>query len=154
MASSRDGASLETREMQRLNRQFERLARQLADRTQANKAASLKLYQFVIRNIDEGGKLVAGKWAPLALSTVKYKRRIGKTKPGIITGQMRASFVPFHDRQTASVGSALDYAEFFNSGTFKQPARPLVPSARQSVQIAIEVYKNFVNRSSKEAFRK
>lgn len=138
--------------LEKLLKDLEKLARQLKDPRRPNQAVSLKLYQFVIRNIDSGGQLVGG-WAPLAESTKRYKKRIGKERPGIVTGQMRASFTNFYNRETGGVRSNLAHAGFFDQGTVNMPARRLTPTVEEIVGITIPIYKDFIDREAREIFK-
>jgi len=134
----------------RLQRQLENMIRSLERPREAHKAASIVMHNFVIRNIDSGGELVGG-WAPLAESTIREKKRIGKSKPMIRSGALRNSFTPFDTDQGGGVRSELFYVPFQNFGTRKIPARRLIPNERETLKEVLPIYAAFVKRAAKKA---
>lgn len=141
------------RDLDRLERKLARLRAGVADPTQANREVSIALQAFVIRNFQLEGRLIAGGWAPLAPATIKEKRRIGKEKKLVRTGQLKNSFVPFFDRTTAGVGSDLDYAAAHQFGVPERnlPAREMLPRPKQMTEISIKVYQGFIERQKAAA---
>lgn len=134
------------RNLERLERKLMRLRAGVSDPTQANRQVSIALQAFVIRNFQLEGRLVAGGWAPLAPATIKEKRRIGKEKKLVRTGDLKNSFTPFFDKTTAGVGSDLSYAASHQFGLPERnlPARSMIPSPKQTAEISIKIYEQFI----------
>jgi phage gpG-like protein len=71
-----------------------------------NRLLSIALYSWTIRNFNTQGRTGgATAWAPLAESTIRRKKKLGKTQPLVITGNLRQSFAPFYDSKIAGVGA-------------------------------------------------
>lgn len=136
---------VDTSQLEAIQRLLRSLAGGIQNIERANRQLSVELYQFVIRNIDSGGRLVGG-WAPITEATRREKRRIGKEKVMIRSGTLRQSFTPFHNANGAGVTTDLEYAKFQNDGTATIPARRLLPSPEQQLEIAKNVYGGFLNR--------
>lgn len=107
--------------------------------TEANKRASIVLYQFVLRNFQSQGGEVGG-WEPLAESTVAQKRALGYSAILQNTGALRASFLPYSDDQMAVVGSPLWYARPHEEGTARIPQRRMLPNAEEAQRMVLPIY--------------
>lgn len=105
----------------------------------ANKKASIKLYQWVLRNFQEEGAL-AGGWEPLAPSTIAYKAEHGYSRMLQNTGAMRSSFLPYSDDKLARVGSALAYSATHDQGSGRVPQRRLLPNEEDVQPMVMEIY--------------
>lgn len=137
------------------------LARSLSSTETPNRAASIELYQFVMKNFQtEGGMTEAGAWEPLADSTVEWKERRGYAMILQNTGALRDSFTPFHDSQRAGVGGAKiyaadgrspDIAEMHEFGGDNVPARPMLPTYDQALAIGMRVYEFYVADAQRQA---
>lgn len=140
------------RDIDRLNRKLARLRESVANPKQANREVAAQLYSFVIRNFQEEGRPV-GNWARLQPATIARKKKLGKEKKLVITGQLKNSFRPSHDKTTARVGSDLSYAADHQFGVPSRnlPAREMLPKPRQVLEISIKVYKNYISRETREA---
>lgn len=145
-------ATSETERIRRLTQRLDRLTLRLKNPEQANREASIQLYGFVIKNFQQEGGLVGG-WAPLAPATVKQKAKIGKELILVRTGQLKASFVPFHDVANAGVGTNLPYAVDHEKGVKSRnlPARHMLPPQKVATEIGIKVYNAFIKRELQEA---
>jgi phage gpG-like protein len=126
------------------------LSRGLASRELAMRQIATQFYSWTLRNYNSGGGLRPTPWAPLAPSTVKEKLRLGySTAPlGPRTGNLRNSFAPFSDKDTAGVGArasfGVDYAAIHEEGTDKIPARPMLPPDDVAASYANRIYGMFV----------
>jgi len=150
---------VEVRDAQ-LQRRLTDLARYIADRNTPNKKASIDLYGFVARNFQQEGALVGG-WAPLAPSTVEDKAKHGYSLILQNTGQLRQSFVPFSDKEQAGVGAQrlsglsdgrpADLAAIHQEGAGRIPARPMLPSREQALEIGIRVYDLHIEQARRKA---
>lgn len=105
----------------------------------ANKRASIVLYQWVLRNFQEEGA-PAGGWEPLAPSTIAYKQEHGYSRMLQNTGALRASFLPYSDKDVALVGSPLSYSAAHEEGTSRVPQRRLLPTAEQAQALVMPIY--------------
>lgn len=105
----------------------------------ANKKASVRLYQFVLRNFQDEGALVGG-WVPLAPSTIAYKQEHGYSRMLQNTGNLRASFLPYADDKIARVGSPLAYSAAHDQGTARIPQRRLLPNEEDVQPMVLEIY--------------
>jgi hypothetical protein len=145
---------VEAKELKKLEAKLDNFLEKIRRPEQANREASIQLYQFVIKNIDTGGRLVGG-WAPLAPATIREKQRIGKEKPLIRTGQLRNSFVPFSSVDNGGVKSDLDYAADHEEGRPERnlPQRKLLPTQTQASKIGVKVYRDFIRREAMRNFR-
>lgn len=83
-------------------------------------------------------------WAALAPSTVASKKKRGvKSGIGYDSGDMFKSLHPSHSGHTATVGTSMPYAGFFNSGTIKMPARKFMvvpPEGERALADAVADY--------------
>lgn len=120
----------------------------------ANRRISVALYGWTLRNFNSQGSGVTGgqPWAPLAASTIRRKKKLGKSQPLVITGNLRQSFNPFYDERYAGVGAQAsafagargDYALYLHEGTANMPARNLLPTSDVATMVARSVYGSIV----------
>jgi phage gpG-like protein len=136
-----------------VNAKLSRLGRELGnDLSVPNRAVSVALYGWVMGNFDsQGGKI--GGWEPLAPATVARKMVLGKEQMLVISGALRNSFVPgqFYDARRAGVGSAIPYSIYHEDGNTRMPRRQLLPDEETSVDIAMRVYKFYVDKAVRAA---
>ena len=106
----------------------------------SNKKASVVLYQWVLRNFQQEGALAEGGWEALAPSTIAYKAEHGYSRMLQNTGETRASFLPYSDKDIALVGSPLMKAAAHDEGTARIPQRRLLPTAEQAQELVMPIY--------------
>jgi phage gpG-like protein len=124
----------------------------MADATLPNRQASIAMYGWLIRNYDREGAAIGG-WAPLSPKTIAEKKKIGKEKMLVRTGALRQSFLPFHSKENAGVGSDIVYSERHEKGdpSSNLPARPMLPPREVVLDIGLKVYSLYVAREAKKA---
>lgn len=124
----------------------------MEDTTQPNRQASIAMYGWLIRNYDREGATIGG-WAPLSPRTIAEKKKLGKEKMLVRSGAMRQSFVPFHTKDNAGVGSELSYSKAHEDGNPSRnlPARPMLPPREVVLDIGIRVYGQYVAREARKA---
>lgn len=130
--------------------QLKRASELVADTSIPNRQISVALYGWTLRNFNSQGRGADGgqPWAPLAPSTVKRKRKLGKSQPLVISGNLRQSFNPFYDQRYAGVGAQAsafagargDYALYLHEGTVNMPSRNLLPTPEVATLVAQKVY--------------
>lgn len=123
--------------------QFKRVANSVQNRQPANRRASIELYGWIIKNIDEEGGLIGG-WAPLAPSTIKRKIAAGKEKILVWSGRLRNSFRSFYDNDVAGSGSDVTYSETHEDGSDRVPRRGMLPPRDVALGIGIQVYDYYI----------
>ncbi len=123
--------------------QFKRVANAVQNRQPANRRASVALYGWIIRNIDQEGGLIGG-WAPLAPTTVKRKAAAGKERMLVWTGRLRNSFRSFYDNDVAGAGSDVTYSETHQDGTDRVPKREMLTPRDVALDIGIKVYDHYI----------
>ncbi len=131
-----------------LLRRLERFRSRVQRPLEAHREISVAYYQFVIRNFQLEGRLTPGGWKALRPATIKFKRKRGYLKKLVNTGQLKNSFVPFFNKDTAGVRSDLDYAADHQFGVPERnlPARPMLPNQKQSAEIAIKIYRKYIDK--------
>lgn len=145
-------AEVNQQQLNRMNRRLNAFGDAMSNPTQANREASIALYGWTIRNFDRAGGLQGG-WAPLHPRTVREKARIGKERMLVRTGALRASFLPFHSRENAGVGSELEYSKYHQDGAPSRnlPQREMLPRREKVLEIGLKVYGNYVAREAHKA---
>lgn len=102
----------------------------------------------VIRNFEVGGR---PPWAPLALSTLKWKLKKGySTKPLILTGRLRASINISYSETEALVASGVTYGVFHQVGTSKIPARPFLVFQPEDVDAITRIFSKVLEEELKK----
>ena len=134
-------------------------AASIADTETPNRMISIQYYGWTIRNFDSGGLKQIPPWRPLAPSTLAQKLKLGYSPlPLLRTGNLRQSFIGFHDKSKAGVGARasyflggkkFDYATVHQFGTDHVPARPMLPPLEYARSTAQEIYRRFVAQSMK-----
>lgn len=104
----------------------------------ANKEASIKLYQWVLRNFQSEGGNVGG-WAPLSPATVAWKAARGYKMILQNTGLLRGSFMPYADEKTALIGSPVPYSEKHQLGD-GVPQRRQLPTEEEAGELVFPIY--------------
>jgi phage gpG-like protein len=139
------------------------VARGLRDRTALHGQIGAQLYAWVIRNFEqEGGLTGAGRWAPLKAGgrwKGRGKNRYFQTDARILqdTGNLRNSFAPFYDNDTAGVGArasyGVDYAAVHQQGDPGRnlPARPMLPPEDVALDIASRIYTLRLSKLAQDA---
>lgn len=137
------------------------LSGDLRSRAQVMREIATQFYSWTIRDYDAGGALrPTGPWAPLAPATVLEKLRLGySTVPlGPRTGNLRQSFLPFYDEDSAGVGArasaGVDYAAVHEEGDPERniPARPMLPPDDVAGGYVTRIYGRFVNLTVERHF--
>jgi len=135
---------------------LQRLAAQLRDRRVVNRQLAIQMSSWVARNFAAEGRLNV-PWASLAASTAARKVTKAGARRGfdhilVQTGLLRASFQLFaSDNDSATVGSAVKYAEYHEAGGRHLPRRPMLPTSDIALGQAVDVYENFIARSREQA---
>jgi len=140
--------------------QLRSAAKTIGDLSTANKQLSISLYRWTLKNFNSQGREEGGRpWAPLAESTKKRKKKLGKTQPLVITGNLRQSFAGFSNSKQAGVGAKAssfkgrrgDYAVYLHEGTSKMPGRNLLPTEEVATDLAIKVYGLHISKAVQKA---
>lgn len=101
--------------------------------------AKAAIGQYVINQVGLEFKLskdpFGNPWAPNAPSTIKRKKRKGKTGAGepkvlIDTGNLRNSFSMKTLASGVEVGTPVPYAQYHQAGTGRIPQRLILPTAK------------------------
>lgn len=134
--------------LKRLNR----AESQFHDRTTVNRQVGVAIYSQTLRNFDQQGRLFT-RWAPLSPSTVKQKRKLGKSVPLVRSGNLRAGFSYEATRENVRLGNEVSYSKFHNEGSPGAgiPKRQLLPSREQFLKVAVRIYEDYANRVTREA---
>lgn len=129
------------------------------DRKRLHKRISVYLLKWVDTNFKtEGGKV--GGWQKLKLGgrplprsqRTETKQLDSSAKVLQDTGQLRRSFVPFSDSNTAGVGSEigkfdnLPYAKKHHEGHGALPRRQLIPTVNQVGDEILEMYEEYIEQ--------
>lgn len=128
------------------------LAAQIGNRAQVNRQLAVQLSSWVARNFQAEGRLNV-PWASLAPSTAAGKVTKSGARRGfdhilVRSGLLRASFQQFgYDNDTATIGSAVNYAQFHEEGGPNLPRRPMLPTPEIALRDAVDVYDNFIKRA-------
>lgn len=156
----------DTASLREAQKRFAALGARLKDTRLANRKAAINLYGWVMRNFDaEGGLGEDGPWEDLAAGgrwkgegDGRYFQADYKVLQD--TGALRQSFEPFSDGEEAGVGAVamtagdrpanLAAVHEYGAPDLNLPARPMLPSARQALEIGINVYGLHVKTSIKE----
>ena len=144
-------AKLTDAKLARTRRNLERLAGELTNPVQANKAAATAIYGWTMRNYDAEGVHQKPRWPALAERTVKRKARKGKEKMLVMSGHMRASILPFWSKDNAGVGSEVEYAAHHEEGRKHLPQRKILPTERVVAETGLKVYGYYVSEAVKRA---
>jgi len=115
----------------------------------ANKRVSVWLLRWVNENFkSQGGKV--GGWKPFKLGGRKIPGGGIDRSAKLLqdTGRLRASFSPFHSRNTAGVGSDLNYSLTHELGLPHKnlPSRRMLPldTDRQVTSGIIKIYDHYI----------
>lgn len=115
--------------------------------------ASVYLDRWVQANFKTEGGLV-GKWAPFSMGGRLVTDNQGNTRIDTtavllqLTGKLRSSFKPFHTKNTAGIGSSLDYSEKHHKGIGVQERR-LLPNKDEVIKDIRKILKMHVANSLK-----
>lgn len=140
-----------------LQQKLTKLARDVANTGSANAKVATSLYAWVARNFASEGGLAVGGWAPLAPSTVKRKAQRGLTQMLVETGLLSRSAVPFSDPTRAGVrmqrltAGGAELARIHHFGTRTIPARQLIPTREQALEMGLKVYRIHVRTAREQA---
>lgn len=131
------------------------LGAKLQDGTEPMRQVSACLDAWVQRNfLTAGGKVggwppfkYGGRVAPKAKATGKSLGRWvdSSARLEMLTGTLRASFLPFSTDKSAGVGSELDYAAWQSNGTPMLPARRMLPFGPDVQDDIIGILQAWVN---------
>jgi phage gpG-like protein len=143
--------SIEVRGDKRAQANLAKFADKLANPLIANKAVAVQLYSWTIRNFDAEGAEQSPPWPRLAERTIERKRRIGKERMLVISGQLRASLLPFWTRENAGIGSQLSYARYHEEGTATLPQRKLLPTRELVSSTGLRIYNHYVGTAARQA---
>jgi hypothetical protein len=135
------GTIIEPVKLARLIARLDKAEREFSDTLTPHKQIGIAVYGTAIRAFDKQGR-VSGwqKWAPLAESTKKQKRKLGKSKPLVRTGTLRAGFDWEATRANVRLHNDVEYAKYHQDGTVRIPARQLLPSREVFLGIAVKIY--------------
>lgn len=121
-----------------------------SDREDANMRAATELHKWVMRNFeDEGAGLAEGAWQPLNKYYLAWKVKHGWSEKILHkTGNLRASFSPFSDADTAGVGAqasfGVDYAKVHQEGIGHMPRRRMLPILSDIQDAVVPIYKRAI----------
>ena len=107
------------------------------------------LDRWVQTNFRTEGKNVGG-WAPFARGGRRLKDGSIDTSAKLLqdTGRLRSSFLPFHSKRDAGIGSDLPYAKDHDEGLGKRlPQRRLLPKTNEVFKDIKEIYDNFIDEN-------
>ena len=135
----------------RLTAKFKGLARDIKNRRVLFNRIGTELLNAVARNFKEQGHEGA-PWAALSPFTIARRRkgRGVKVSRGRIledTGALRGSFTAEATENMVRVGSNLIYAPTHEFGRGPIPRRPMLPSQRSGLQMALEVTDAYIAES-------
>lgn len=139
-----------------LQRKLKELTARIKDPTPANRKAAVQLYAWVMRNFKDEGGLTDKGWAPLAAGG-RWTGKGGKHRFDFgarllqDTGALRQSFEWFADKYRAGVGAKRysnpkrpnapeELAKIHQFGTSRIPARPMLPTRKQALEIGVTIY--------------
>lgn len=141
-----------------------KIARAVENPAPINRKVSIALYGVVMRNFRDQGNN-GTPWTPLAAGgrwKGRGERRSFDSAAQILmdTGALRQSFSPFHDSNQAGVGAKNyvpkngddapeDLAAIHEYGTTRIPARPMLPTIDQGLDLALNIYGQEIARSVK-----
>ena len=130
-------------------RKLRQVIRSVRNPRPANRRVSVWLLRWVNENFkSEGGKV--GRWKPFKLGGRKIPGGGIDRSAKLLqdTGTLRASFSPFHSRNTAGIGSGLSYSITHELGLPHQnlPARRMLPLAtdRDVTNGIIRIYDHYI----------
>lgn len=98
----------------------------------------------------EGGKV--GKWKKLKAGG-RYVSRNGKRKLDVSakilqdTGRLRKSFLPFHNKKDAGIGSDLPYSKPHEEGEGPLPKRRILPLVKEVRRNVVDIYDKHIRKS-------
>lgn len=159
-------ASVKMKGVKKLRRKFNRLVRKVKNKRPLYKRIGIKLLNEISRTFEtetHEGK----RWKALSLATVMKRRKgKGEGRPRILqdTGTLRRSFVREVKRDYVRihidpakktikegkiVGTPIEYApkHEFGEGV---PKRPMLPSEKRALEIAIDVADKYVGENIKK----
>lgn len=137
-----------------VQKKINNILKKVEDRYIVNKKISILLDQWVQFNFKTQGKNVGG-WPPF-----KYPE-YGRYLPGKgwdpsakllqDTGRLRASHIPFYNKQSGGIGSDLPYAKFHHEGIGHLPQRRTLPVKSIDLKLMNKIYlllENHVQRAT------
>lgn len=130
---------------------MENLRRSVLDTKSPHQQIAVMLDAWVQRNFKSSGKKVGG-WKPLALGgrwTGNGKNRHFDSSAKVLmdTGRLRASFLPFHNKKTAGIGSKLIYSKKHEEGDPPTlPQRRILPVSNEVNKEIIALYEKHIQR--------
>lgn len=133
-----------------LRKQQENVKKQLDESSAMYARISVWLDRWVQINFKtEGGNV--GRWLPFRAGG---RREAGggldaSAKLLQDSGRLRASFLPFHSRRNAGIGSDLDYSEVHNEGLGGLPQRRMLPKRVEVIDDVRKIIVQFVRKAIK-----
>lgn len=109
---SKDGFEINY-EVSALDAALKEQLRALQNRRPLMRGLSGMLYSAVMDNFDHGGRPA---WQPLKPATVRRKQKAGKERLLIMSNHLRNSITPYHDDNSAIVGTNVPYARIHQEG--------------------------------------
>lgn len=149
--SSRKGVVL-TANVTKVRAGLTRFMREMGNREPTNRRLALLFTTWVQRNFATGGTLQTPVWAPLEESTRREKERKGYSPlPLTRTGELRGSFYPVFDKNTAGVRSDSPIAKYHQDGTKHMKRRALLPPEKYVREQTVNAYGLLMENSLKRS---
>jgi len=136
----------------RVSQKLERLRKRLANFKQPYQQAAVFLDQWVQHNFrTEGGKYKGWKpFSPVTLRMISANDP-GRMPPKLLqkTGRLRQSFLPFHTRRNAGIGSQLPYSKEHDEGEGRIPQRKILPTDKLVKPDMAKILRGHITMSAK-----
>ena len=128
-----------------LKKRYEAASKQIRQMNDPHARIAAFLDGWVQRNFKTEGKKVGG-WKPFKAGGRRLKNGSfdGSAKLLQDTGRLKFSFIPFHNKKDAGIGSDLPYSEFHEKGK-GVPKRRMLPVFGEVKSDIDKIYKGFVN---------
>ena len=132
-----------------LQAKFKRLARKTSNRRTLFNRIGVK----VLNEIDATFKEETHEgepWTPLKASTIASRRGSGLARILQDTGTLKRSFVMGATSNLVRIGTPIIYAPPHQEGEGNIPKRPMIPSEKRGLEIAIKTANGYIKESIKK----
>ena len=130
-------------------RALSRTATRIGNRELPNRQLAVQLQGHVFKEFDTSGVFMGGAWPPLSPRRLAWKiKRNYSSRPLLMTGALRNSYLSFHDANQAGVRSRMSYAEAHELGVPSRnlPQRSVLPSEQEALDYAVRIYSRYIER--------
>jgi len=138
-----------------IQRKFETLTKGMGQRKPMFDRVGIQVTNEIMKNFKEEGN-DGTRWSPLSEATINFRRK-GKNKtnnPMMIlqdTGKhLRNTFTHRSTNDDVRIGTTTEFAPRHEFG-LGIPKRPMLPSKKKGLEIAVKVADNFLKEKIKEA---